>query len=119
MKAIAFNGSPRPDGNTAFLLNCVLTEIQREGIETELVQVGGQNIHGCRACYQCFKLANRHCAFNDDRLNEWIDKMLAADAILLGTPTYFADLTPELKALIDRAGMTASAPRHCVWDQAK
>lgn len=109
MKVIAFNGSPRIDGNTSLLLNTVLAEIKQAGIETELVQVGGTNIHGCRACYQCFKNANQHCACDDDPLNGWIDKMLQADGILLGTPTYFSDLTPELKALIDRAGMTARA----------
>lgn len=109
MKVVAFNGSPRADGNTALLLNTVLEEIRKENIETELIQVGGQNIHGCRACYQCFKLANRRCACDDDCLNGWIDKMLKADAIMLGSPTYFADITPEMKALIDRAGMTARA----------
>lgn len=109
MKVVAFNGSPRADGNTALLLNTVLAEIRKENIETELVQVGGQNIHGCRACYQCFKLVNRHCVCDDDCLNGWIDKMSKADAIVLGSPTYFADITPEMKALIDRAGMTARA----------
>ncbi|MDD5484311.1 MAG: flavodoxin family protein [Kiritimatiellae bacterium] len=109
MKAVAFNGSPRADGNTFLLLNCVLEEIKRSGIETELVQVGKCNVHGCRACYQCFKQADRRCACADDCVNEWIEKMLAADAILLGSPTYFADITSEMKALIDRAGMTARA----------
>ena len=109
MKVIAFNGSPRADGNTAFLLNCVLEESRKDGIETELVQVGGRNVHGCRACYQCFKQANQHCACKDDCLNEWIDKMLNADAVLLGSPTYFTDVTTEMKALIDRAGLTARA----------
>jgi multimeric flavodoxin WrbA len=109
MKVIAFNGSPRADGNTAFLLNSILAEVRQEGIEAEFVQVGGRNIHGCRACYQCFKLANKHCACNDDCLNELTDKMLSADAIVLGSPTYFADITSEMKALIERAGMTARA----------
>lgn len=109
MKVVAFNGSPRPDGNTAFLLNVVLNEIKRENIETELVQVGGQTFHGCRACYQCFKTKTRRCAISDDSLNDWIEKMVGADAILMGSPTYFSDLTPEMKALIDRAGMTARA----------
>lgn len=109
MKVVAFNGSPRKDGNTFLLLNTVLAEINKEGIETELVQVGGENIHGCRACYQCFKNANGHCGCVDDGLNGWIDKMLSADGILLGSPTYFSDVTSEMKALIDRAGMTARA----------
>ena len=107
MKAIAFNGSPRADGNTAFLLNKVLEPLRAAGVETEVYQLGGKNIHGCRACYGCRKLGNGRCAYDDDIVNECIGKMVAADAIILGSPTYFADLTPETKALIDRAGFVA------------
>ena len=109
MKVVAFNGSPRKDGNTAAMLRHVLQELEREGIQTELVQLADLKLRGCRACYQCFTAKNRHCALADDGLNACIDKMLAADGILLGSPTYFADLTADLKALIDRAGMTARA----------
>ena len=109
MKVVAFNGSPRKDGNTAAMLRHVLQELEREGIQTELVQLADLKLRGCRACYQCFTAKNRHCALADDGLNTCIDKMLAADGILLGSPTYFADLTADLKALIDRAGMTARA----------
>ena len=109
MNVVAFNGSPRKDGNTAAMLRHVLQELEREGIQTELVQLADLKLRGCRACYQCFTAKNRHCALADDGLNACIDKMLAADGILLGSPTYFADLTADLKALIDRAGMTARA----------
>jgi len=109
MNVVAFNGSPRKDGNTAAMLRLVLQELEREGIRTELVQLADLKIRGCRACYQCFTAKNRHCALADDGLNDCVDKMLAADGILLGSPTYFADLTADLKALIDRAGMTARA----------
>ncbi|MDD5678488.1 MAG: flavodoxin family protein [Kiritimatiellae bacterium] len=109
MKVVAFNGSPRKDGNTAAMLRHVLQELEREGIQTELVQLADLKLRGCRACYQCFTAKNRHCALADDGLNACIDKMLSADGILLGSPTYFADLTADLKALIDRAGMTARA----------
>ena len=109
MKVVAFNGSPRKDGNTAILTNLVLKELEKEGIETELVQFHGINLHGCIACYQCFNNKDKHCAVKDDVLNLYIDKMLEADGIILATPTYFSDVTAELKALIDRAGMTATA----------
>ena len=112
MKAIAFNGSPRADGNTAFLLNKVLEPLRAAGIETEVYQLGGKEIHGCRACYACMKKADGRCAFDDDIVNECVAKMVAADAIILGSPTYFADLTPETKALIDRAGFVARANGH-------
>jgi multimeric flavodoxin WrbA len=107
MKVAAFNGSPRKNGNTAQLLKTVLKELEREGIDAELVQVGGRPIHGCRACYKCQKVQNRRCAHDDDIANACIEKMIKADGILLGSPTYFADLTPEMKALIDRAGFVA------------
>jgi multimeric flavodoxin WrbA len=107
MRVIAFNCSPRKNGNTARLIKTALDEVKREGIDTEIVQVGGENIHGCRACYRCRKSQDRRCSQDDDIANACIEKMIAADGILLGSPTYFADVTPEMKALIDRAGFVA------------
>ena len=105
MKVVAFNGSPRKNGNTSLLIERVFAPLREAGIETELVQVGGRNLHGCRACYQCFERKDGHCVFDDDTLNECVDKMREADGIILGSPTYFANMTAELKALIDRAGL--------------
>jgi multimeric flavodoxin WrbA len=107
MKAVAFNGSPRRGGNTEFLLNRVLEPMREAGIETELVQIGGQPVRGCMACYQCRKNQDRRCAIGTDMINDCIAKMIDADVILLGSPTYFADVTAEMKALIDRAGFVA------------
>ena len=109
MKVIALNGSPRADGNTAILLNHVLEPIKAKGIETEVVQFGGKEIHGCRACGACKRNKDSRCAFDDDQVNALIAKMVEADGILLGSPTYFSDLTPEMKALIDRAGSVLRA----------
>ena len=109
MKVIAFNGSPRKDGNTFALINHVFAALNREGIETELVQVGGNLIHGCTACYQCFDKKDGSCVIQKDIVNDCIDKMRQADGIILASPTYFADITPELKALIDRAGLVSIA----------
>jgi len=109
MKVVAFNGSARRDGNTAILVRHVFAELEAAGLETELVQLAGQRVRGCTACYQCFQRQNQRCAVEDDALNEYIEKMLAADGIILASPTYFADVTSELKALIDRTGMTARA----------
>jgi multimeric flavodoxin WrbA len=109
MKVVAFNGSPRKDGNTSLLIKRVFAELEKEGIEAELVQVGGENIRGCMACFKCFENKNKRCAVNNDIANVCIEKMLSADGIILGSPTYFANLTSETKALIDRAGMTARA----------
>jgi multimeric flavodoxin WrbA len=104
MMVVAFNGSPRKGGNTEFLLRTALAEIEKAGIETELIQVGGQVMHGCKACGWCRKSGERRCVIDSDPLNIYLEKMREADAILLGSPTYFADLTAEMKALIDRAG---------------
>ena len=109
MKVTAFNGSARKDGNTAMLVNYVFDELNREGIDTELIQLSGKHPHGCIACYQCFERKNRRCVVDTDCINECIEKMEAADGIILASPTYFADVSTELKALIDRAGMTSRA----------
>lgn len=109
MKVVAFNGSPRKEGNTASLIKHVLAELDKEGIETEIVQIGGKSVHGCTACSKCFENRDRRCVIDNDIVNECIEKMLEADGIILASPTYFADLTPELKALIDRAGFVAKA----------
>ncbi|KKH46471.1 flavodoxin family protein [Methanosarcina sp. 1.H.A.2.2] len=107
MKVVAFNGSPRKGGNTASLIEHVFSELEKEGIETEMVQLGGKSIHGCIACMKCFENMDRRCVIDKDIVNECIEKMIEADGIILASPTYFADLTPELKALIDRAGFVA------------
>jgi len=104
MKVVAFNGSPRRDGNTAILIRRVFAELEKEGIETELVQLADGVIRGCTACEQCGVRKDRRCAIRDDDANGYIEKMLAADGIILGSPVYFQDVTSEMKALIDRTG---------------
>ena len=108
MKVTAFNGSPRTDGNTVHLVRHVFSALEQEGIETELYQLGGRNIRGCAACYGCFKNKDGRCAV-DDVANECIEKMVQSDGIILASPTYFADVSAEMKALIDRAGLVSIA----------
>lgn len=109
MKVTAFNGSPRKNGNTSILLNHALEALGKEGFETELVQVGGEKLNGCIACYQCFSRLDKRCAVTDDIANECIEKMIESDGIIIGSPTHFAALTPWAKALIDRCGMVSRA----------
>jgi len=109
MKVVAFNGSARKDGNTAILLNTVLEELKREGIETELVQLSGKSLQGCIACFKCFENKDGRCAVKKDEMNVYIEKMQEADGILLGSPTYFSDVSTNMKALIERCGMVARA----------
>jgi multimeric flavodoxin WrbA len=109
MKVVALNGSARKDGNTAILINLVFDELKKKGIETELIQLAGNPIAGCLACYKCFKNKNRRCSVDKDMLNDIIEKMLQADGIIIGSPTYFSDVTSGTRAFIERCGFVARA----------
>lgn len=109
MKVVAFNGSPRVNGNTAQSLKLVLAELETEGIETELVQLGGRKVFGCLACGKCRELKNNRCVRKDDEMNSFIEKMEEADGIIIGSPTYFSNVSTEVKALIDRCGYVAKS----------
>lgn len=111
MKVIAFNGSPRKEGNTYTLLKTALKQLNEQGIETELVQIGNRNIHGCIGCGKCRTNGENKCIFNDDIINECIDKIVEADGIILGTPVYFGGLTAQMKAFIDRVGYVTRPER--------
>ena len=103
MKVVAFNGSPRKKGNTAGSLNTVLGELAAAGIETEMVHVGREKVHGCRSCFACVKKMNERCSMEDDPVNDWIQKMKSADGILLGSPVYFSGVAGTMKSFLDRA----------------
>jgi multimeric flavodoxin WrbA len=107
MKVVAFNGSARKDGNTAILLNVVLEELKKEGIGIELVQLAGETLSGCIACYRCAENKDQKCAVVNDRVNEYIAKMKQADGILLGSPTYISNMTANMKALIERSAIVS------------
>lgn len=109
MKAVAINGSPRKGGNTEILLKKALAPLAAAGWETEFLQIGGRPIRGCQACYRCFDLKNARCSQQDEVFNDCFARMVAADAIILGSPTYFTDVSAEMKALLDRAGLVALA----------
>jgi len=109
MRVIAINGSARKNGNTAILIKEVFSVLKKENINCELIQLAGEKINGCNACNQCYKLKDNTCFQKDDIINDCIKKMMQADAILLGSPTYFSNVTAEMKALIDRAGRVGRA----------
>ena len=109
MYALAVNGSPRRKGNTELLLKAVLAPLTEAGWETEFFQLGGKTIKGCMACNKCFENRDRQCINKDDCFNDLMEKMLRADAIILGSPTYFTDVSAEIKALLDRSGYVAIA----------
>jgi multimeric flavodoxin WrbA len=109
MRALAINGSPRKGGNTEILLKEALAPLTAAGWETESVQLGGQPMRGCLACYKCFRTKDRRCIQGKDACNKVIESMTKADAIVIGTPTYFTDVSAEVKALLDRAGLVGLA----------
>ena len=107
INVVAFNGSPRKNGNTARMIRRVFTRLEAAGIGVKEIQVGGNLVRGCVACWACRKNDLKRCAFDDDPMNGWIEAMQAADGIILGSPTYFANVSTEMKALIDRAGFSS------------
>ena len=109
MKVVAFNGSPRVGGNTEQAIKIVFDELRKHGIETELVQLGGRKVYGCLACGKCREKKDNRCVRKDDEMNTYIQKMLEADGIILGSPVYFSNVSTEIKALIDRCGFVAKA----------
>jgi multimeric flavodoxin WrbA len=109
MQVVAFNGSPRKGGNTERLLRYVTDVLETEGIATEIIQIGGKSLHSCTACGKCYERLDGKCSIDTDIVNHCIARMAEADGMLIGSPTYFADVTSETKALIDRAGYVGMA----------
>lgn len=112
MKVVAFNGSPRRNGNTQILIKEMFKILEAEGIETEMIQLGNKPVHGCTACGKCREIQDKKCHIKNDHLNACIKKMVEADGIILGSPVYFADVTTEIKALIDVAGYVTRGNGH-------
>ncbi|WP_346857452.1 flavodoxin family protein [uncultured Draconibacterium sp.] len=112
MKVVAFNGSPRREGNTAILIDEMFKILNAKGIETEKIQLGNKPVHGCTACGKCREIQDGKCHIKNDHLNYCIEKMIEADGIILGSPVYFADVTSEIKALIDVAGYVTRGNGH-------
>lgn len=109
MKVIAILGSPRKNGNTAHAFEIAHKEFTKEGIDFEVVHVGNKLIHGCIACKQCAKNRDEKCTINNDITNDTIQKMKNADAIILGSPVYFAGIAGTMKSFLDRAFYVSSA----------
>ncbi|MBP2133550.1 multimeric flavodoxin WrbA [Methanomicrobium sp. W14] len=109
MKVVAFNGSPKKHGNTYMLLKMIQSELRNQDIDVEIVHIGGKKVIDCIACNKCFDRKDKRCILNSDFVNDAIEKMVEADGIIIGSPTYFADVSSDTKALIDRAGLVGIA----------
>lgn len=108
MKALAVNGSPREPGNTSRLLWHCLDELKRHGIDCGYVSMAEKTVHGCMGCRRCFESGKGVCAMVDDFQGIYA-KMLDADILITGSPVYFGSATPNIMALLDRAGYVARA----------
>ena len=110
MKVIGVNGSMRKDGNTAILIRTIFAELEKEGIETELIQLPDMNISPCRItqgkqCLAC--MGKENCVFTDDDFHIIFEKIVEADGLILGSPVYGADITAEMKIFLDRLGLAS------------
>ena len=106
MRVVGFNGSSRKDGNTAIIMNMVFEELESQGIKTEMVQFSGEIIEPCKGCFAC--KGKNNCVFQKDIFYECFEKMKLADGILLGSPVYSADVTSNMKAFLERAGVVVA-----------
>ena len=109
MKVLGINGSPREGGNTEILIRTVFGELETAGVETELVRIGGKPLRGCVGCRRCFENRDRCCVLPDDGVNGLVEKLAEADGVVLGSPVYYTDVTAEMKAFLDRAGLVCGA----------
>jgi multimeric flavodoxin WrbA len=109
MHVVAFNGSPRLNGNTRKALELVLEELKKEGITGEVINICEKEVHGCKACGACGRNKDKRCVRTEDDVNIYVEKMCAADGIILGSPTYFGNMTAQMKAFIDRTGYVGRA----------
>jgi len=109
MKVVAVSGSARKGGNTAQLIEATFAPLREAGIECELIELAAKDVRGCTACRKCFEAKDSQCHGRKDYLLEVFPKLWEADAIILGSPTYFADVSTEMKALVDRAGFVSMA----------
>lgn len=109
MKVVAFNGSPRKEGNTYQAIKIVTGELEKAGIETEIIHVGHKAIRGCIACGKCIENRDEKCSFTGDDVNEWVQKIKNADGVIFGSPVYYAGLNGTMKSFLDRAFYVANA----------
>lgn len=107
MKVILFNGSPRKEGNTAYCLKVVMKELVSNGIECEYIWIGNEQIKGCNACAKCSENKDEKCAITNDNLNKYMEKLFQADGVVIGSPTYFANVSSSIKSFIDRVGLVS------------
>ncbi len=102
MKVLAINGSPKANGNTATAIDVMKTVFDQKNIEMEVVTIGNKDVRGCIGCARCIKAGNGKCEAFDDVVNEVLEKLKDADALLIGSPVYYAGMNGTMKSFLDR-----------------
>ncbi len=103
MKVVAFNGSPRNNGNTENIIKMMFEVLNKEGIKTELINIGKKRLSGCVSCGMCYKNKDERCSLNDDEIvNESIQKIKEADGVIFGSPVYYSAMNGTLSCFMDR-----------------
>jgi len=109
MNVFAVNTSPRKNGNTSIILNEMASILEKNNIKTHIYNIPNEAIRGCTACKTCFEKQNMQCVITNDCINYIVGEMSKADGIILGSPTYYADVNAEMKAIIERVGYVCRA----------
>ncbi len=105
-KVILLNGSPRVNGNTNYLLTECKKAIEENGVDAEIIQLAGKNVHSCIECKKCAEL--KRCVFNDDGINEIIEKLKTADGLIVGAPVYYGTARGDIMSAIQRIGYVSA-----------
>lgn len=108
MKVVALNGSPRLIGNTSTAINIVLDELEKEGIETEHIQLYESSVIPCNDCGSCDIRGDGRCINENDPVNDYIESVLRADAVILASPTYYGSMTAQMKMILERIGLSSA-----------
>ncbi len=108
-EVLGINSSARKDGNTAILMEKVFEALNKEGIETEMIQLSGKIIEPCKACWACG--GKRNCVHKKDQFQDIFEKMTQADGIILGSPVYTANISANMQALLERASVVTDMNR--------
>ena len=103
IKVLIINGSPRVHGNTSHMLGWIKADLEKEGIECEYYQLGGKDIKSCKSCWRCKETGK--CWQEDPVIDELVEKFRNVDGIIIGSPTYYADVPMEVKGMLDRCGL--------------
>jgi multimeric flavodoxin WrbA len=118
MKVLAINGSSHVKGNTAYAISLITDELKKSGIESEVLTIGKELVHGCTGCGRCYRERDEKCVFEDDIVNDVFKKLKDVDGLILGSPIHYAGMSGVISTFLDRLfylnGANGNVLRHKV-----